>query len=51
LINLDPTIGAEIKKTRPAVIMSDDAVGVLPLKVSQATRAAEDISPIAQRHR
>src|SRR5262245_43140603 len=33
LINLDPTVGAEIKKTRPAVIVSDDAVGVLPLKV------------------
>ena len=33
LINLDPTIGAEIKKTRPAVIVSSDAVGVLPLKV------------------
>ena len=25
--------GAEIRKTRPAVIVSDDAVGVLPFKV------------------
>jgi mRNA interferase MazF len=33
LINRDPTVGAEIKKTRPAVIVSDDAVGILPLKV------------------
>ena len=33
LINLDPTIGAEIKKTRPAIIVSEDAIGVLPLKV------------------
>ena len=33
LINLDPTVGAEIKKTRPAVIVNHDAVGVLPLKV------------------
>lgn len=33
LINLDPTIGAEIRKTRPAVIVSDDALGILPLKV------------------
>lgn len=33
LINLDPTLGAEIKKTRPAVIVNDDAVGSLPLKV------------------
>jgi mRNA interferase MazF len=33
LINLDPTIGAEIRKTRPAVIVNDDAIGILPLKV------------------
>jgi mRNA interferase MazF len=33
LINLDPTVGAEIQKTRPAVIVNDDAVGILPLKV------------------
>ncbi len=33
LLNLDPTIGAEIKKTRPAIVVSDDALGKLPLKV------------------
>ena len=33
LINLDPTIGAEIRKSRPAVIVNDDAIGILPLKV------------------
>jgi len=33
LISLEPTIGAEIKKTRPAVIVSDDAIGILPLRV------------------
>ena len=33
LINLDPAIGAEIKKTRPAVIISDDSLSKLPLKV------------------
>ncbi len=33
LINLDPTIGSEIRKTRPAVIISDDALGKLPLKI------------------
>ncbi len=33
IVNLDPTIGAEIKKTRPCVIVNDDAVGVLPLKI------------------
>lgn len=33
LVNLDPTIGAEIKKTRPAVIVSNDLLGKLPLKI------------------
>ena len=33
LINLDPTIGAEIRKTRPAIIVNDDALGILPLRV------------------
>ena len=33
LINLDPTIGAEIKKTRPAIIVNDDSLGKLPLKI------------------
>jgi mRNA interferase MazF len=33
VVNLDPTIGAEIKKTRPCVIVNDDTVGVLPLKI------------------
>jgi len=33
LINLDPTVGAEIRKVRPAVIVNDDAVGILPLRV------------------
>ena len=33
LINLDPTVGAEIKKTRPAIIVSEDSLGKLPLKV------------------
>ena len=32
-INLNPTIGSEIKKKRPAVIISDDSIGILPLKV------------------
>jgi mRNA interferase MazF len=33
LINLDPAIGAEIKKTRPGIIVNDDALGKLPLKI------------------
>lgn len=33
LVNLDPTVGSEIRKTRPAVIVNDDALGKLPLKI------------------
>lgn len=33
LINLDPTLGAEIRNKRPAVIISEDAIGILPLRV------------------
>lgn len=33
LVNLDPTVGSEIKKTRPCIILNDDSIGVLPLKV------------------
>ena len=33
LINLDPTVGSEIKKTRPAIIVNDNALGKLPLKI------------------
>ena len=33
LVNLEPTIGAEIRKTRPCVILNDDSIGILPLKV------------------
>ena len=33
LIDLEPTIGAEIKKTRPVIIVSSDTIGILPLKV------------------
>ena len=33
LVNFDPTVGAEIQKTRPAVVVSSDAVGRLPIKL------------------
>ncbi len=33
LVNFDPTIGAEIKKIRPAVIISSNAVDKLPIKL------------------
>jgi mRNA interferase MazF len=32
-VNLDPTIGAEIQKTRPCVIVNRDALARLPLKI------------------
>lgn len=32
-VNLDPTIGQEIQKTRPCLIVNDDLVGILQLKV------------------
>ncbi len=33
LVNLDPAIGSEIKKKRPCIILNDDAIGILPLKI------------------
>lgn len=32
-LNLDPTVGAEIQKTRPVVVISSDAAGKLPIKL------------------
>lgn len=32
-VNLSPTKGAEIRKTRPCVVISSDDIGKLPLKV------------------
>ena len=40
-VNLDPTIGSEIKKKRPAVVVSSDGVGHLPIRL---------IAPITQWH-
>jgi mRNA interferase MazF len=33
LVNFDPTVGTEIRKIRPAVVVSSDAVGRLPIKL------------------
>jgi len=33
LINLDPTVGAEIQKTRPCVVVSSDGLRKLPLRL------------------
>jgi mRNA interferase MazF len=33
LVDLSPTVGDEIRKTRPVVIVNNDAVGILALRV------------------
>lgn len=33
LVDLNPTIGAEMKKVRPCVIVSNENLGILPLKI------------------
>ncbi|HEY2416198.1 MAG TPA: type II toxin-antitoxin system PemK/MazF family toxin [Pirellulaceae bacterium] len=33
LIDFDPAVGAEIRKARPAVVVSVDSVGRLPLRI------------------
>jgi len=33
LVDLDPTIGAEIRKTRPVVVISSDAISALPIRL------------------
>ena len=32
-VNLEPTLGVEIKKIRPVVIINSDAIAILPLKL------------------
>lgn len=46
LVSFDPTVGQEIQKTRPAVVVSSDAVGRLPIKlVAPLTDWKEYFSP------
>ena len=33
LVNLNPVLGAEIRKTHPVVIVNSDAIGVLPIRL------------------
>ena len=33
LVNLDPTIGSEIQRTRPAIVINSNIIGKLPLKL------------------
>ncbi|MDP8933068.1 MAG: type II toxin-antitoxin system PemK/MazF family toxin [Cyanobacteriota bacterium] len=47
LVRLDPTVGDEIGKTRPVVVVSDDEVGILRLKVIVPITAWNDLfSPL-----
>ena len=32
-VNLDPTVGSEIKKSRPVVVISSNSIGKLPIKL------------------
>src|SRR5262245_4561320 len=32
-VQFDPSVGSEIKKVRPAVVISDPAIGKLPLRI------------------
>lgn len=50
LVNLDPAIGAEIRKTRPAVIVSNDLMGRLPLKIVVPITAWKDAFARAEWH-
>ena len=33
IVSFDPTLGTEIRKTRPAIVVSSDSVGRLPIKL------------------
>ena len=43
LVRLNPTVGDEIGKTRPVVVVSDDEVGILRLKVIVPITAWNDL--------
>jgi mRNA interferase MazF len=34
LVQLDPTRGQEIQKTRPAVVISADILGAIPMRIT-----------------
>ena len=62
LVNLDPTVGVEIKKTRPAIVLSNDAINqysqlavIVPLTKTQpasrrATRSSQKAPPASPLH-
>jgi len=41
-VNLDPTIGAEIQKSRPAIIVNRDTLAKLPLRIIVPLTAWDD---------
>ena len=47
LVNLDPTVGAEIKKTRPAIVLSNDSINHFSqlVVVAPLTKNTAHLSP------
>jgi mRNA interferase MazF len=43
LVNLNPTVGVEIKKERPIVVLSSDVAGKLPIKLIAPITGWKDI--------
>ncbi|KPA09208.1 PemK family transcriptional regulator [Candidatus Magnetomorum sp. HK-1] len=33
LVNLDPSVGSEIRKTRPVVVLNSNSLGILPIRL------------------
>ena len=48
IVSLDPTIGAEIKKTRPCVLISPDEMNV-PLQTVQVAPMTSNVRPYSWR--
>jgi len=48
LVNLDPTIGTEICKTRPVIVVSSDAIGALPIRLVAPLRSGT-LAPLIPR--
>jgi len=46
LVNFDPTVGSEIKKTRPALILQNDIANQYsPITIGRSGYAAERVKP------
>ena len=41
-VDFEPTVGSEIRKTRPAIVISSDSVGKLPIKLVAPITAWKD---------